>query len=303
LTGRQLSSLIGYLHFDQPLSSRVLGSRFLKKKKINLSECLDPPQSFNTARKLFERKIRYWECRPMPEDPSVVVSPCDSKLIVGSLDNCSLLYLKGKFFDFEELLGREKGNWLNSFSDGHFAVFRLTPDKYHYNHVPVTGRVLDFYSIHGHYHSCNPAAVIDLVTPFSKNKRVVTILQTDVPEGTQMGLVAMVEIVALGIGEIVQCYSEFGYDSPSGIEPGMLLRKGNPKSLYRPGSSTTLLLFQRGRIQFSGDLVANLYRKYRLSRYSVGFGQPLVETELNVRSPIGSARVRPEREGGKYFEP
>ena len=39
------------------------------------------------------------------------------------------------------------------------------------------------------------------------------------------------------------------------MEKWMLLRKGQPKSLYRPGSSTTVLVFQRGRVHFSRDLV------------------------------------------------
>ena len=65
-----------------------------------------------------------------------------------------------KFFTFEELLSRDKGEWLRAFEGGDFAVFRLTPEKYHYNHTPVAGRVVDFYAIDGAYHSCNPGAVM-----------------------------------------------------------------------------------------------------------------------------------------------
>ena len=52
-----------------------------------------------------------------------------------------------------------------------------------------------------------PGAVVALVTPYSKNSRVVTIIDTEVPGGTGVGLVAMIEVVALMIGEVVQCYS------------------------------------------------------------------------------------------------
>ena len=58
-------------------------------------------------------------------------------------------------------------------------MFRLTPEKYHYTHSPVSGRVLDIYSVDGRYYSCNPNAAVQLLTPFSKNRRVVTILDTD----------------------------------------------------------------------------------------------------------------------------
>ncbi len=64
-----------------------------------------------------------------------------------------------------------------------------------------------------------PVAVINVVTPFSKNKRVVTIIDSDVPGGTGVGLVAMVEVVALMIGDVVQAYSETKYDSPKNDTP------------------------------------------------------------------------------------
>jgi len=184
-------------------------------------------------------------------------------------------------------LGKDKHQWLNAFRNGDFAVFRLTPEKYHYNHTPVSGEVVDLYEVSGGYHSCNPSATINVVTPFSKNKRVVTIFDTDVPFGTRVGLVAMVEVVALMIGDVVQAYSETQYCNPKPIIPGMFLKKGAPKSLYRPGSSTNLIIFQPGRIEFSDDLVRNRFLSNVQSRFSEGFGKPLVETDIKVRSTIG----------------
>ena len=62
-------------------------------------------------------------------------------------------------------------------------------------------------------------------------------IDTDTDGGTGIGLVAMIEVVALMIGDIVQCYSETQYLDPRTVQRGMLLRKGCPKSLYQPGSS------------------------------------------------------------------
>jgi phosphatidylserine decarboxylase len=255
---------------------------------VNLDECLTP-EKLTTARAVFERQIRYWDSRPMPDEPNAVVSPADSRVIVGSLSEISSLFLKEKFFHLEELVGRDKAEWRDALCSGDFAIFRLTPEKYHYNHVPVSGTVTDFYEIPGGYHSCNPSAVVSVVTPFSKNKRVVTVIDTDVPGGTRVGLVAMIEIVALMIGDIVQVYSEAGYENPRPVVPGMFLKKGQPKSLFRPGSSTDVVLFQKGRLSFSTDLTRNLHLQSVQSRFSLGFGQPLVETDLKVRSIIGSA--------------
>jgi phosphatidylserine decarboxylase len=47
-----------------------------------------------------------------------------------------------------------------------------------------------------------------LATPYSKNKRVITLIDTDVTGGTQFGLVAMVKLVGLIISGIAQRYSE-----------------------------------------------------------------------------------------------
>ena len=64
----------------------------------------------------------------------------------------------------------------------------------------------------------------------------------------------------------------------------MMLRIGAPKALFRPGSSTVVLLFQRDRIRFADDLVRNQQRREVRSRYSRAFGQALVETDVAVRS-------------------
>jgi phosphatidylserine decarboxylase len=154
----------------------------------------------------------------------------------------------------------------------------------------VSGKVVDFYQIPGLYHACNPNAVVSVATPFSKNKRVVTIIDTDVHGGTGVGLVAMIEVVALMIGDIVQVYSTEGYDAPRQIEKGMFLQKGQPKSLYRPGSSTDILIFQRGRIDFAEDILENMRQAGVSSRFTQGFQKPLVETDIRVRSLLGSAR-------------
>ena len=184
----------------------------------------------------------------------------------------------------------DKETWHQVFQNGEWAIFRLTPEQYHYNHTPVSGQVVDFYEVDGTYHSCNPGPAICIATPYSKNKRVVTIIDTDVPGGTQVGFVAMIEIVALMIGAIVQCYSENRYNDPQPVQKGMFLKSGQPKSLYRPGSSTDVLFFQTDRIRFCKDLRKNQCRQDAISRYSLGFGQPVVETAVSVRSPIGLAR-------------
>ena len=295
-SSRKVSELLGYLNYDNKLSSRASGmKRFLENCGIDLSELLDDPSSFTTARQMFERKVRYWECRPLPVQKRSVVCPADSRVAVGSMSAASKLLIKGKFFAFPELLGGPRNRWTKAFRDGDFAVFRLTPEKYHYTHVPVAGTVADFYAVDGRYHSCNPNATAKLITPHSKNKRVITIINTDGQGGTNIGFVAMIEVVALMIGQVDQRYSDHEYDDPQPIEKGMALRLGAPKALFRPGSSTVVLLFQNDRVRFAGDLVRNQQRSEVRSRYSKAFGHVLVETDVAVRSLLALPNQKREQ--------
>jgi phosphatidylserine decarboxylase len=289
------SAVLGYLNYDAPFGAYMAGiHRFLGMSGVDLSDCLALREKLDTSRKIFERKIRYWETRPMPDDASIIVSPADARMLMGSFRTCSSLHIKGKFFDCAELFGVDKVRWLETFSDGDYALFRLTPDKYHYNHAPVSGLVLDLYHLGNECHSCNPEAALSMITPYTKNKRVVTVIDTDVPGGSGIGLVAMIEIGALMIADIVQLYSDFRYDCPRPVKPGMFLKRGQPKSLYRPGGSTDLIVFQKDRVRFHDDLLRNMLRSDVQSRYSLGFGRPLVETDVRVRSGIGRAIQRGE---------
>lgn len=282
LTGARASKVLGYLNYDSVLTGAC--REFVRRHHIDTGECLDDARSFNTLRKLFERKIRYWECRPLPRVPQAIVSPADARVLVGSLATGSPLFIKDKFFDYEELLARDKTRWLDTFRNGDCAIFRLTPEKYHFNHTPVAGTVVDIYEIRGAYHSCNPGAVVSMVTPYSKNTRVVTVIDTDVDGGSRIGLVAMVEVVALMIGDIVQCYSDVRYERPQMLKAGMFLHKGRPKSLFRPGSSTTILMFEKGRVRFADDLRRNQTHSGAHSRFSLPFAQTMIETDIKVRS-------------------
>lgn len=291
LTSARTSELLGYLNYDNPLVTRQSHlDKLIRSLSIDLDECIVNGEPMNTPRKLFERKICYWETRPMPEEVEIAVAPADSRVLLGSFSENNMIQLKEKFFQYNELVGLDKMEWIGAFHNGDFAVFRLTPDKYHYNHVPVTGEVVDFYEIDGQYHSCNPSAVISLVTPYSKNKRTVTVIDTDVKGGSQVGLVMMIELVALMIGDIQQCYSAERYDDPVDVQPGLFIQRGCPKSLFRPGSSVNVVIFQAGRVEFFPDLIQNLLRKDVTSRYTSNFQQPLVETDVKVRSAIAKKK-------------
>ena len=282
--GHRISSLLGFMNFDLPLAPVLLGNRrFLARCGVDLSECCEPPEYFTTPRRIFERRIDYKRCRPMPDDDAVLC-PADARLLLGSLATESAILIKDKFFSYPQLLSFDKVDWHQVFAGGDFAIFRLTPDKYHYNHLPVSGKVVDFYHIDGLHHSCHPEAVMAVATPYSSNERVVTIIDSDVPGGSGVGLVAMIEVTALMIGGVEQCYSEEGYADPRPIKQGMFLRRGYPKSRYRPGSSTDILLFEPRRIRFAPDLLQARQSPGVRSLYALDGASGLTEIDVQVRS-------------------
>ncbi len=103
----------------------------------------------------------------------------------------------------------------------------------------------------------------------------------------------MVEVAALMIGNIVQRYSQERYDDPLPLTRGMFVRRGQPKSLFRPGSSTVVLIFQPGRVVFSPDLILNQHSRLAQNRFSENRKIPLVETEVKARSPIARSVPKP----------
>jgi phosphatidylserine decarboxylase len=284
----KVNDLLAKINFDQPLKkSETSLQKFLDDANIKQHEMQQAMPISPTWRDVFCRKIRFEEYRPMSLETHRIVAPCDARVLIGSTEKNSVLPIKEKFFSINELFGIN-ARWKDHFSKSSWAIFRLTPEMYHYNHCPVSGNVIDHYEIQGAFHSCNPAATISLMTPHSKNGRYVTIFDTDCAGGSGIGKVAMIEVVALLIGRVHQCYSKTRYNTPVEMFNGLFCKRGAVKSVFEPGSSTVVLLFEEGRIKFDSDLISNQKRHDVNSRFSEGYGEPWVETEVSVRSGIAS---------------
>jgi phosphatidylserine decarboxylase len=291
----KVNDLLAKINFDQPLKkSDTSLQKFLYDANIKQHEMQQSMPISPTWRDVFCRKIRFEEYRPMSADTNRIIAPCDSRVLIGNTDASVTLPIKEKFFSISELFGNN-ARWKDHFSQSTWAVFRLTPEMYHYNHCPVSGNVIDHYEIEGAFHSCNPAATVSVITPQSKNGRFVTIFDTDCVGGSGIGKVAMIEVVALLIGKVHQCYSKTRYNTPVEMFNGLFCKRGAVKSVFEPGSSTVVLLFEQGRVKFDSDLVSNQKRLDVNSRFSEGYGEALVETEVTVRSGIAYTIQKPNK--------
>jgi hypothetical protein len=101
LTAARASRWLGWTQYDRPCRSpRAAARRLARSLEVDLSECCDATLALSSPRRLFERQIRYWECRPQPDDPAVVTSPADARLLVTSLAATSLFFIFNKDIGF-----------------------------------------------------------------------------------------------------------------------------------------------------------------------------------------------------------
>lgn len=284
-TSRTASRLMAYLAFDAPfVRSDAVG--FARSNGIDLSAAIRPTHGFLTRRAVFLRKLDYEAVRPCPEDAGAVVSTADSKLVFGDLTPDASMPVKNRFFRLEELL--RHASWSRAFAEGAYAIHRLAPPDYHWFHAPASGRVVETWAVDGWYLSVNPRAIRAWPHVLSANARAVAIIDTDIPNGTRVGRVAVIPVAAQVIGKIAWAYSDRGYDDARPVRPGIDVERGKPMGYFAPGSSTVVVLFEPGRVRFDDDLVALRDRVDLPTPYTAEvFGRRMVEVCVRVNEGIG----------------
>ena len=142
-------------------------------------------------------------------------------------------------FDLAKLL--QDDSLTAQFSDGSLLLSRLCPVDYHRFHFPAAGIPGPTRLINGPLYSVNPIALCQNIHILTTNKRCVTELETE-----SFGKVLVLEIGATCVGSICQTYSA-----------GDQVQKGAQKGYFRFGGSSTITIFEAGRVKFDQDLVEN----------------------------------------------
>jgi phosphatidylserine decarboxylase len=94
--------------------------------------------------------------------------------------------------------------------------------------------------INGFLYSVSPVALKRRLSYLVENKRVVTLIET-----AEFGVVVMIEVGATNVGSTRQSFVT-----------GRPVKKGEEKGLFAFGGSCVITLFERGRIRFDADVVA-----------------------------------------------
>lgn len=223
---------------DRPSSRRKVAP-FIEQYAIDSDEFTRRPDEFENFNEFFYRKLKP-EARPIDPDPHSVVFPADGRhLCIPDLSRNDGLLVKGEMFNLETLLA--DASLAKQYANGSLLLSRLCPVDYHRYHFPAAGRPGAARFINGPLYSVNPLALVQNIQILATNRRAISILETDV-----LGRVLLLEIGATCVGGICQTY-----------QPGAHVSKGEEKGYFRFGGSSTIVIFEPGKVQFADDLLAN----------------------------------------------
>ena len=209
---------------------------FVKDFFIDSSEFEKPLSEFISFNDFFIRKLKK-TVRPVDQDPSVCVMPADGRcLVIENIDLSDGFYVKGEKFTLSSFIKNK--TLIEKFSGGSLAIIRLAPVDYHRFHFPFDCFAHTPALINGPLFSVNPIALKNNISILSKNKRMITELDSEI-----FGRVLYVEIGATNVGSIHQTF-EIG-----------IYKKGEEKGYFSFGGSSIVLLFEKEKIRFDQDLI------------------------------------------------
>jgi phosphatidylserine decarboxylase len=215
--------------------------RVIEQLDIDATEFAGSPESFATFNDFFIRQLKPG-ARPFDEDPSVLCSPADCRMLAfAGLDQLATFPVKGLPFTIPALLGVAADTpATTTFARGPVVVCRLSPADYHRFHFPANGEITDDWQVGHAYDSVHPVALASGLPVFSRNVRHVWLLDL-----ATFGRAAFVEVGAFGVARIVQTHR------------GKSFKKMAEKGYFAFGGSTIVLLFRPEAIELDHDLLRN----------------------------------------------
>lgn len=218
--------------------SRSKVSDFIQKYDVNTNEFLERPESFRTFNEFFYRKLQP-SARPIDKNENTIVFPADGRhLAIPDISKAEGFYLKGQHIHLEELV-EDNTELSKRYQNGTLVLSRLCPVDYHRFHFPVTCFAHPPQPMSGPLFSVNPTALKKNLRYLFTNKRMMTVLKTKT-----YGQILMFEVGATCVGKIHTTFT-----------PNQWVQKGQEKGYFAFGGSSTLLLFEPGKIKLSEDLL------------------------------------------------
>jgi phosphatidylserine decarboxylase len=244
---------------------------FVRKYKVDLSECVGDIDDFPTLSQFFIRELKPG-MRAIDPDPDVVVSPVDAHVhTFGRIEDGMYLQADGRPARVAQLLGVEDSRLPGvtdaeaaRFEGGSYAILYLSPQDYHRVHTPLEGTVATWRYLPGQLWPVFAAATRKVDGLFGRNERLVFLLDTP------FGRVAEVMVGAFGVGRMTTSVTDLvtntgGRATEAHLDPGLPVDRAEEIGRFELGS-TVILLFEPGRIE------------WRLERgAAVRLGQPIAQ--------------------------
>jgi len=245
LSGPGASTLMGLYH-DSRWSVRRIAP-FVERFAIPMDEFVEEPwESFN---QFFVRRFRHG-ARPFESAPDRMPAFAEGRYLAWRRVVPEIAVpVKGAWLRPQAVLAAPEGDadarrWAVRFDDGPLLLARLCPTDYHRYHYPDDGTTRAAWRVAGSLHSVHPVALAARGTALCANERRVAILDT-----ARFGLLAFVEVGALGVGRIVQTHPE-----------GSRFARGDEKGMFRFGASTVMVFGEADRWTPDDDLLERTAR-------------------------------------------
>ncbi|ORY24008.1 phosphatidylserine decarboxylase-domain-containing protein [Naematelia encephala] len=258
------------LKYDSPASALDIPS-FIAFHNLDVSEILDPLESFKTFNEFFYRKLKP-DARPVeePGNEGRLVSCADCRMMAfESVSEATRLWIKGREFSVGRLLGPTYKDIWDKYDGGALGIFRLAPQDYHRFHSPVRGRVGKSAFIEGEYYTVNPQAVRTTLDVYGENVRKVVPIESE-----EFGTVMTVWIGAMMVGSILTTCKE-----------GEIVERTEELGYFAFGGSTIVCLFEKGVLKWDEDLLQN--------------GRAAIETLVRMGMGIGRSTRAQGKIGSK----
>lgn len=232
-----LTSLYGR-YCDTSFSKRGIRS-FVENFNMDMTEYEKEIEEYSSFNDFFYRKLKPTG-REIIKDKNILISPCDSKLLViNDIDKDTNFKIKGFDYTLKEIL--KDDTLAQKYKHGACMIFRLCPTDYHRFHFIDDGKCTSSRPIKGQYYSVNPVALENISKVFTENKREYSVFSSE-----NFDEVIYIEVGATFVGSIIQTY-----------DSDIIIKKGDEKGYFKFGGSTVILLFKENTIKVDEDILLN----------------------------------------------
>lgn len=229
LTNGRWSSAI-LKRFARSKFSRHFVPSFAKSYKINMEEMERDINDYETLHDFFIRKLKN-DARSINQDHSAVTSPVDGVIEdTGQILPSATIEVKGKSYSISEMLGSDEK--ADHYLGGTYMIFYLSPSHYHRIHSPVSGRVVEQWTLGKKSYPVNKMGLKYGRRTLAKNYRSITEIEV------LNHKIAVVKVGAMFVNSIELTH------------PNENLNRGMEMAYFTFGS-TVILLFPKNHFSIS----------------------------------------------------